>query len=165
MKHVGLIPDLANIICYLTQFHICKLSPIFLIPFFSAEHRFPVAMSVGSLWDVGGPGAHVPSDLRGGQQRNRTQPGGPVRHRQPQCYLLLVHRSRSERRGSFWGFLFLFYFSKKQLESKLNPVLMFFFADMPQTCVIHVTQLERDTILVCLDSEKHNFYSSQRLHF
>ncbi|XP_043992230.1 mitogen-activated protein kinase kinase kinase kinase 3-like isoform X9 [Gambusia affinis] len=24
-------------------------------------------------------------------------------------------------------------------------------ADMPQTCVIHVTQLERDTILVCLD--------------
>lgn len=26
-------------------------------------------------------------------------------------------------------------------------------ADTPQTCVIHVTQLERDTILVCLDSE------------
>ncbi|XP_031435235.1 mitogen-activated protein kinase kinase kinase kinase 3 isoform X2 [Clupea harengus] len=36
----------------------------------------------------------------------------------------------------------------------INPSLTtptFNDADMPQTCVIHVTQLERDTILVCLD--------------
>lgn len=34
-------------------------------------------------------------------------------------------------------------------------------AETPQTCVIHVTQLERDTILVCLDSESLiDFYSS-----
>ncbi|XP_072293410.1 mitogen-activated protein kinase kinase kinase kinase 3-like isoform X3 [Eucyclogobius newberryi] len=33
-----------------------------------------------------------------------------------------------------------------------NVVLMYLlFADTPQSCVIHVTQLERDTILVCLD--------------
>lgn len=34
-----------------------------------------------------------------------------------------------------------------------NLFLVFHYKDMPQTCVIHVTQLERDTILVCLDSE------------
>lgn len=34
-----------------------------------------------------------------------------------------------------------------------DPSLVFLHKDMPQTCVIHVTQLERDTILVCLDSE------------
>lgn len=29
------------------------------------EHRLPIAMSDGSLRDVGGPGAHLPSYLRG----------------------------------------------------------------------------------------------------
>lgn len=33
----------------------------------STEHRLPVAVSVGGLRDVGGPGADLPSDLRGGQ--------------------------------------------------------------------------------------------------
>lgn len=40
--------------------------------------------------------------------------------------------------------------SHMQPELKLLPSSV---ADTPQTCVIHITQLERDTILVCLDSE------------
>lgn len=40
--------------------------------------------------------------------------------------------------------------SHVQTELKLLPSSV---ADTPQTCVIHITQLERDTILVCLDSE------------
>lgn len=32
-----------------------------------------------------------------------------------------------------------------------EPLLCFVFPETPQTCVIHVTQLERDTVLVCLD--------------
>lgn len=40
--------------------------------------------------------------------------------------------------------------SHMQTELKLQPSSA---ADTPQTCVIHITQLERDTILVCLDSE------------
>lgn len=43
---------------------------------------------------------------------------------------------------------------------KLNsPASSLLLADTPQTCVIHVTQLERDTILVCLDSEWHTHIS------
>lgn len=32
-----------------------------------------------------------------------------------------------------------------------EPLLCYVFPETPQTCVIHVTQLERDTVLVCLD--------------
>ncbi len=32
-----------------------------------------------------------------------------------------------------------------------EPLLRCVFPETPQTCVIHVTQLERDTVLVCLD--------------
>lgn len=34
-------------------------------------------------------------------------------------------------------------------------------SDTPQTCVIHVTQLERDTILVCLDSTFYSLLSAK----
>lgn len=111
-------------------------------------------MSVGGLRDVGGPRAHLPSNLRSGQQRNRAQPSGPILHRQPQRYLLLVHRVRLEQSGSavFKKTTLMLQISVGSLRRPnyylLPPT------DTPQTCVIHVTQLERDTILVCLDSEK-----------
>lgn len=52
---------------YIYTFYIIIIYILIYFIFSLAEHWFPAAMSIGGLWNVGGPWTHLPSNLCGSQ--------------------------------------------------------------------------------------------------
>lgn len=126
---------------------------------------FPFTKSAACVWDAGGPWAGVSSGVCGGQSGHRAGTGGSLPDHQPQFLLILVHWDRL-RYGSLSNTVYsvtsycpipcFSILSNGPTKKKSDGVYVYLFVGGNQVDAIHVTQLERDTVLVCLDSEWNN---------
>lgn len=110
----------------------------------SPECGLPASMSSGGFRASGCPRAAVPSDLCWPQQRDWTQPARQLPDPWPQ---LLLSHPPWHRYNSSWHRYTGTALSQQWIIGPNFGLL----AENPQSCVIHITQLERDTVLVCMD--------------